>query len=182
MKNLETMVEAVGDLVVINGKYIVIDHPHVGDGKHSTVVNVHSSKARVRDSEIDTIARSFCSGSGGCLDAGKTHFDFSNIWRGNPGNDPMLKKHKDPTKMVVVLNERTQEFFLVMNEDVSLAAAEKFLSEINRREPPILKAIGHQLSFPHEAVYGEMGRADGNKKFNVVMNTWIAVIKLRTFP
>jgi len=178
------MVEAIGNLVTINGKYIVIDHTDKkDDGKGiATIVNVYSSKAFVRKQEINTVVSSFCSGDGGCLTAGKTNFSFSGIFRSNSGNDPMLRKHGSPTKMVIVFNRETKEFFLVMDENVSLADAREFLGKVNEEKSPLLKIAGipsayNCLRFPCETMLGEL-RVSGNPKFEVVTNGRVVFIKL----
>ncbi len=167
------MVEAIGNLVVINGRFIAIDHTNKAqDGiGHTTIVNVYDNDEVIRDKEINAIVESFCSAGVGCLAAGKTIFSFTNIWQCNPNNDPMLKNHEESTKMVVVKNRKTKEFFLVMSETASLNAAGKFLDEVNRKELSLF------LEFPHETKIGEL-KVRGNPKFEIVTNSGIAVIKL----
>jgi hypothetical protein len=185
LNKLRTMIEAVGNLVVINGQFIVIDHTDkADDGKgFATVVNVYSLVEPIKEREIHTVVRSFCSGSGGCLVAGNTRFSFTHIWRSNSGNDPMLENHKEQTKMVAVLNQETDEFFLVMSDTVSLRAAQEFLYVVNKEHSPLLKAkelsFEHfrNLVFPHETMLGEL-KVSGNPKFEVVTNGGMAAIKL----
>jgi hypothetical protein len=185
LKLLKTMIEAVGNLVVINGKYVVIDHTDKeDDGKRiATVVNIFSTKDdRLREREIHTMVESFCFGGGGSLTAGETQLSFSDIWRDNPGNDPMLKKHKELRKRVIVKNKETKEFFLVMDEKTSIATAENFIQKVNDMESPLLRVAGtppgyKNLRFPCETMLGELG-VDGNPKFEVVTNGRIVVIKL----
>lgn len=177
---LKTMVEAVGNLVIINGKFVVIDHTDKkeDDKGIATVVNVYSLDKNEKNLEIHTVVRSFCSGSGGFFTAGKTGFSLHCIWRSNSGNDHMLKKHKQ-TKMVVVKNEVTDEYFLLMDEKNSLVDAREFLREVNLDKLAILPEHKY-LRLPHETGLGEL-RVDGDPKFEVVMHSWIVAIKLQLY-
>jgi hypothetical protein len=179
------MTEAIGKLVVLNGKFIVIDTDTTQDEKGiAEVVTIYPSDEKIRKKEIDFMVRSFASGSGGHFKAGNTDFIVSGIWRCNPSNDHMLKKHQDQTKTVVVKNEETEEFFLIMSEDVSIRAAKDFLQSINDEmfrndDSPFIEITGGRfLSLPCE-ITKPMGAA-GNIRFEVVTNNGLATIKLRT--
>lgn len=174
------IVEMVGSMGIINGRFIVIDQTGNGrDGKEfAAVVNVYDLDENTREAEIDFMTRAVASGSGGKLVAGRTQFNFMDISRTHPRNRAVLKNHEDPTKMVVVKNRQTDEFFLVMSDVVSLREAEVFLCEVNNI-PLLLKPDFYQrLSLPHEGNPGKLGTT-GNLRFEVVTNGGIAVIKLK---
>ncbi|KKP69183.1 MAG: hypothetical protein UR66_C0001G0065 [Candidatus Moranbacteria bacterium GW2011_GWE1_35_17] len=188
MKNIlqgpTKMEEAVGKLVILNGKFIVIDTDTTQDEKGTAeIVTICPSNEEIEEKQIDFMVKSFASGGGGHFKAGNTDFTVSDIWRCNPSNDHMLKNHQDQTKIVVVKNEETGEFFLIMSEDVSIRAAKDFLQSINdemsRNDDSPLIAItgGRYLSFPYE-ITKPMGAA-GNIRFEVVTNNGLATIKLR---
>ena len=182
-----SMSEAVGKLVVLNGKFIVIDNDDP-DKKEGTkglaeVVKIYSRDEEKRKREIDFSVRSFASGSGGHFKSGDTSFIVSGIWRLNSSNDAMLVNHVDPTRMVAVKNEETGEFFLIMSEYVSIRSAKDFLESINKeiyhnKESPFNSITGGSLlSLPYEIV-GPM-RVGGNTRFEVETNNGLAAIKLR---
>lgn len=186
-KNLQgsvKMEEAIGKLVVLNGKFIVIDTDTTQDEKGTAeVVTIYPQNEKIRKEQNGFMVRSLASGSGGHLNAGNTDFIVSGIWRCNSGNDSMLQKHQDQTKMVVVKNEETGEFFLIMSEDVSIRSAKDFVQSINDEmlhddnSPFIAITGGNFLSFPYE-ITKPMGAA-GNIRFEVVTNNGLAAIKLR---
>lgn len=181
------MTEAIGKLVVLNGKFIVIDNdnPEKNDERIkgiAEVVKIYSQDEKTREREIDFSVKSFASGSGGHFKAGDTGFIVSGIWRGNPSNDAMLVNHIDQTRMVAVKNKETGEFFLIMSEYVSIRAAKDFLQsineEINYNDNSLFAKItgGRFIGLPYE-ITKPMGAA-GNIRFEVVTNNGLAAIKL----
>lgn len=181
------MTEAIGKLVVLNGKFIVIDNDDPEDKDAikgmAEVVKIYSRDEEKRKREIDFSVRSFASGSGGHFKSGDTGFIVSGIWRPNSSNDAMLINHIDQTRIVAVKNEETGEFFLIMSEYVSIQSAKNFLQSINdemhrNNDSPFIKITGGRwLSFPYE-ITKPMGAA-GNIKFEVVTNNGLAAIKLK---
>ena len=176
--------EAIGNLVVINGKFVVIDHTFKEEDEKgiATVVRVFSSDNDARAEEMRAV--NFCSGSGGCFNAGNTTFNLTHIWRSSFGNDHLLKEHQ-PTKMVVVKNETTEEFFLLMDENETFPTARKFLWDVSQEKSPLLD-IGSRpgnyksLRLPHETMLGALG-VTGDPKFEVVMHSGIITIKLQLY-
>lgn len=156
------MEEAVGDLAVINGRYAVFDR----DDENAIVVCVFSQDEKTRDAEIGVIVRSFDAGNGTKLELGKTIFNLTYVWRGDFGNNPMLKKQKNGTKMMVVKNKYTKEFFLVMDDSITLPAAKEFVHELSMSEPYLLR--GKDLSFSD----------DIQQRFEGVIGGGLVVIKL----
>ena len=180
-----SMSEAIGNLVVLNGKFIVIDNEEPGkeDSKGiAEVVKIFSQNEERRKKEINFSVRSFASGSGGHFKSGDTDFIVSGIWRSNPSNDAMLINHIDQTRMVVIKNEETEEFFLIMSEYVSISSVKDFLRGINNEircndDSPFVEITGGRfLYLPYEIV-GPM-RTAGNTRFEVVTNNGLAAIKL----
>ncbi len=179
------MKEAVGDAVVINDGFVVIDHTDAKEDNKglTTIVNVYSVDEKIRKEEIDLMVRAFCSGSGGHVSAGETSFSFSGIFRSNPGNDHMLKKHRDPTKMVIIKNRATKEFFLIMDENVTLPEAENFVRRVSGENHSALKRKGNfntRLRFPCETMVGPMN-VDGDTRFEVTLWHRIVIIKLQEY-
>lgn len=172
------MTEVIGKLAILNGKFIIID---AAGTDTSVVVRVYPSDKKTRDQEIDFISDLFYSCSGGKLTAGNTMFLISNIRRQHPCNEPALKDHPESTKMIVVKNEETDEFFLVMSEDTSIFAARKFLQEINQElfsddESPLVKITGKRcLFFPYSS------NSAGDLRFEVATNIDIVIIKLNLY-
>ncbi len=172
------MTEAIGKIVIINGKFIIID---TAGTDTSIVVHIYPSDKKTRDQEINFIVDLFSSSSGGKLTAGDTTFLLSNIRRQHSCNEHALKDHPGSTKMVIVKNEETDEFFLVMSEDTSIFDARKFLQEINQElfsneESPLAKITGKKcLFFPYAS------KSTGDLKFEVATNLDIVVIKLNSY-
>lgn len=182
-----SMSEAIGKLVILNGKFIVIDNddPDKKEGMHglAEVVKIYSRNEEIRKKEIEFSVKSFASGSGGHFKSGDTSFIISGIWRPNSSNDAMLINHIDQTRMVAVKNEETGEFFLIMSEYVSIRSAKNFLQSINdemrrNNNSPFIAITGRRfLSLPYEIV-GPM-KVGGNIRFEVVTNNGLAAIKLK---
>ncbi len=170
------MTEALEKLVIINGKFVIID---TEGPDTSIVVRIYPSDKKTRAQEINFIADLFSSASGGKLTVGNTTFLLSNIRRQHSCNEPALKDHPESTKMVVVKNKETAEFFLVMSEDTSIFAARKFLQGINEElfcndeSSPLTKITGKKcLFFPYFA---------GDLRFEVASKIDIAIIKLDAY-
>ena len=181
------MTQAIGDIVEINGNFVVIDHDLGSEHEYkkiAEVVCVYSSEKKRREAEIHTIVHSFASGSGGHLRAGETDISFSGICRSNSSNDKMLKNHpEEGINKVIIYNRETGEFILLMNEVVSIKEAREFIWKVNKQESELLrdKIAGEYyqkyLSLPKETGLGKL-RVAGNTRFEVVVNSGIIAIVL----
>lgn len=172
------MTEVTRKLAILNGKFIIID---AAGTDTSVVVCIYPSDKKTRNQEIDFISDLFSSNSEGKLTAGDTTFLLSKIRRQNSCNDPVLEDHAEPTKMVVVKNEETDEFFLVMSADTSIFAARKFLQEINQElfhnnNSPLAKITGERYLF---FLYASTSL--GSLKFEVATNLDIVIVKLNSY-
>ncbi len=184
MEKLETMIEKTGKCVEINGGFVVIDHTDKEeDGKGiATVINVYSKDEEIHEHEIYTAVKLFASGGVGHLKAGETDFSFIDIWTSNPSNDEPLKNHKEPTKIVVIKNKETKEFFLIASNNVSFRDVRDFIYEINRSEGRKLLRDGSyflELQQPRPHGVGEL-MTDGPPTFEVVTKSDLVIIKLET--
>lgn len=133
MKRISTMTEVSGSLATINGQFAVIDRTNEKeDGQgYATLVNVFSEDETLKNFEIDDLMGKFVIDGGYYLKVGNTGFSFSLIKKRVYRNKLTLTVHKDDTKMVVVKNKETEEYFLLISEEVGIASAKEFLKRLN---------------------------------------------------
>lgn len=182
-KILKKMKEAVGNIVAINGMFVVIDHADKAkDGKGvATIVTISVSNNEDEDREIHGLIESFHSGRGRKLNIGETNFVLADIRRNNPLNDLALKHHKESTRMIVVKNEKTEEFFLLIDRDVSLTESRRFINAINEEKDDLLWITEsfwehhRRLSLPYQSMLAQFIRP----KFKAITNGDITAVKLR---
>ncbi len=169
--------ERVGSVVVLNGGYVLIDHSDEESQEgQSTIIYIWSKDEETREKEIEVAVKLVHSGNGSKTNVSNTIFQSSYILK--YGNDKVFENHIGLARKVVVFNKEAREFFLIMDENESLAKVEDFLDEANEKYSDLIEELGYyrfQLPRPHGL--GEL-KVDGEPTFEVVMHSRLVFIKL----
>jgi len=170
------MSEVSGNVAAVNGRFAVIDRTsEEADGQgYATVIIVFSEEETLKRFEIDDAIKKFVIYGGDYLRVGNTGFNLFMIKKGISRNKLTLATHRDGTKMVVVKNKETGEYFLLMSEEVGIASAKKFIKEVNAE---ILTKSSEGLCAPEKILGFPM---INKKKMSRIENSCgVRVIKLQ---
>jgi len=160
-------------LVVINDNFITINH-----AKRNNKVGLISIIALASNDQLnnEVVVKPFIDYfkpiGGGNISVGQTDFIFFEAHHPAPQKKGIRPK---TTKVMAVKNELTNEFFVVMNDELSIRNVRNFILEINSQKLPLLKVKNGVFNHYHHL---KLPNANGNTNFQIVTNASLAIIRL----
>lgn len=168
------MKELIGDLVLLNGGYVVISTAE----DHAQVIHLFCKDEKKRIEEIEVINGLFASGGSAKIRAGKTLFIFLSIYIPEGSNQNALKNHISSTRIIAVKNNETGEYFLIANMSVTLFEMKEFLFEINKQK----REKNSILKDPYNLVFAGNRRTANKYKYGegceIFFSAGIQIIQL----